>query len=254
MRRLYCLIVLLFVSASIFAQSKISDITIQQMMADDVKSMSKHNEPLYVIDGVIFKGNIKKIDTAGILKIAVLKGPGAVNIYGPQAANGVVLINTIRGKRPVPVKKTDTISTSLPDSAIYIVDGSISDKKLNGINPADIFSINILKEDKASQYFEGGAQHGAVIITTKTAAKSAYQKKLGARCKKYKDYLQTHRSYDDDFCYIVDGVVVTGKDSVEIIKKLYDIPGEKIKSVDIIENTFRNGNKEKEVVTINTKK
>jgi len=47
---------------------------------------------------------------------------------------------------------------------------------------------------------------------------------------------------------------VTGKDSVEVIKKLYDIPGEKIKSVDILKNTFRNGNKETQVVTITTKK
>jgi len=254
MRKWYCLIVLLFVSAFVFAQSKIRDITIQQMMADDVKSMSKHNEPLYVIDGVIFKGNIKKIDTTGIVNIAVLKGPGAVNIYGTQGANGVVLINTTRAKRPSALKKTDTISTSILDSAIYIVDGAVTDKKLNGIDPHEIFSINILKYEQASQYFEGGAKYGTVIITTKTAAKRAYQKKLGDRCKKYKDYLQTHQSYDDDCCYVVDGVVVTGKDSGEVIKKLYDIPGEKIKSVDIIENTFRNGNKQKEVVTITTKK
>jgi hypothetical protein len=248
------LMILSFVSASVFAQSKISDITIQQMMADDVKSMSKHNEPLYVIDGVIFKGNIKKIDTAGILKIAVLTGPGAVNIYGPQGVNGVVLINTTRGKRPLPVKKTDTISTSLPDSAIYIVDGVITDKKLDGITPQEIFSITILKHEQASQYFESGSKYGTVIIQTKKDAKRAYQKKLGARCKKYQDYLQTHQSYDDDFCYVVDGVVVTGKDSGEVIKKLYDIPGEKVKSVDIMENTFRNGNKEKQIVTITTRK
>ena len=268
--------ILLFVSFAVFAQGgtpvkkdtakRLKGVSFEQLKKD----LSKGN-PLFFINGDELKDSLsndgfKGLRSEDVLAIDVLKPVDAIKIYGEKGKNGAVLISTNAGlpgpdpdaPLPPPVGQTrDTIykdTSKFDDKAIFVVDGVLSDKKLNGINPADIFNINILKEDKASQYFEDGAQHGVVIITTKTAAKSAYQKKLGAHCKKYKDYLQTHQSYDDDFCYMVDGVVVTGKDSSEVIKKLYDIPGEKIKSVDVIENTFRNGNKEKQVVTITTQK
>lgn len=251
MRKLYCFIALLFLSASVLAQNKAEDTT-RHMMIVDAKSISKYDKSLYVIDGVVFKGNIKKIDTAGIVNIAVLKGPDAVNIYGPKAANGVVLINTTRAKRPSALKKADTISTSLPDSAIYIVDGTITNKKLNGINPHDIFTITFLKEDKASQYFESGTRFGVVVIETKTGATKNYQEKLSSFSKKYKNYIETHQNSDNDLVYIIDGVLLEKKNNDEMMRTLYGISIENIKTVNYSDN-FLQGMKSEATIFITTK-
>jgi TonB-dependent SusC/RagA subfamily outer membrane receptor len=51
-------------------------------------------EPLYVIDGVIFTGNISELDPGLIKGIQILKDSNATAIYGARGANGVVVINT----------------------------------------------------------------------------------------------------------------------------------------------------------------
>jgi len=51
-------------------------------------------EPLYVVDGVIFTGNINELNPNLIKGIQILKDSQAIAIYGARGANGVVLINT----------------------------------------------------------------------------------------------------------------------------------------------------------------
>ena len=51
-------------------------------------------EPLYVIDGVVFTGNINELNPNLIKGIQILKDSQATAIYGARGANGVVLINT----------------------------------------------------------------------------------------------------------------------------------------------------------------
>lgn len=53
-----------------------------------------NGEPLYVIDGMVFTGNINELDTDLIKGIQILKDSQATAIYGARGANGVVLINT----------------------------------------------------------------------------------------------------------------------------------------------------------------
>lgn len=55
------------------------------------------SEPLYVVDGMPFEGDIKSINPADVVNISVLKDASATSIYGARAANGVVVISTRRG-------------------------------------------------------------------------------------------------------------------------------------------------------------
>lgn len=55
------------------------------------------NKPLYVIDGFP-GGNINAISPNDIESVEVLKDASATAIYGARAANGVILVNTKRGK------------------------------------------------------------------------------------------------------------------------------------------------------------
>lgn len=61
-------------------------------------SVSGDREPLYVLDGVPFNGNVSSINPDDIESMNVLKDATATAIYGSRGANGVVLITTKRGK------------------------------------------------------------------------------------------------------------------------------------------------------------
>lgn len=60
-------------------------------------SISAGNSPLYVIDGFP-GGDISTINPSDIESVEVLKDASATSIYGARAANGVILINTKKGK------------------------------------------------------------------------------------------------------------------------------------------------------------
>ncbi len=53
--------------------------------------------PLYIINGVVYGGDIADLDPNIIKGIQILKGEKATAIYGSQAANGVVIIDTEAG-------------------------------------------------------------------------------------------------------------------------------------------------------------
>lgn len=61
-------------------------------------SINGSNEPLYVIDGVPYGGNISDLSGADIESITVLKDATSAALYGNRAGNGVILINTKRGR------------------------------------------------------------------------------------------------------------------------------------------------------------
>ncbi len=57
-----------------------------------------NNQPLYIIDGVAFGGNISDLNDNDIESISVLKDAASCALYGNRASNGVVLITTKRGR------------------------------------------------------------------------------------------------------------------------------------------------------------
>ena len=75
-----------------------------------ISSINSNSEPIYVIDGVIISsgtGNyannaFSALNPADIESIDVLKDASATAIYGSQAANGVIIITTKKGKVGAP--------------------------------------------------------------------------------------------------------------------------------------------------------
>jgi TonB-linked SusC/RagA family outer membrane protein len=57
-------------------------------------SIQASNNPLYVVDGVIFTGDISMIDPSDIESIDILKDASATAIYGTRGSNGVIIIST----------------------------------------------------------------------------------------------------------------------------------------------------------------
>ena len=62
-----------------------------------VGSINANSEPLYVVDGMPFDGDISAIPTQDIESITVQKDAASTALYGARGANGVVQITTKRG-------------------------------------------------------------------------------------------------------------------------------------------------------------
>lgn len=62
-----------------------------------VGSLSASNDPLYVVDGIPYDGNVADINTQDIESMTVLKDAAAAALYGARGANGVILITTKKG-------------------------------------------------------------------------------------------------------------------------------------------------------------
>jgi TonB-linked SusC/RagA family outer membrane protein len=56
------------------------------------------NQPLIVLDGVIFRGDLAEINPNTIESVDVLKDASAAAVYGSQATNGVVIFTTKKGE------------------------------------------------------------------------------------------------------------------------------------------------------------
>ncbi len=64
-----------------------------------VGSINSSTQPLYVVDGMPYDGNISNIATADIEAMTVLKDAASTALYGARGANGVILITTKRGQQ-----------------------------------------------------------------------------------------------------------------------------------------------------------
>lgn len=60
-------------------------------------SVNSSKNPLYVVDGVPFSGDLSSLDPSDIATTTVLKDATATSLYGSRGANGVILITTKKG-------------------------------------------------------------------------------------------------------------------------------------------------------------
>ena len=63
-----------------------------------VGSINAGTEPLYVVDGVPFDGDLSSINTSDIKSMTVLKDAASTALYGARGANGIIMITTKQGK------------------------------------------------------------------------------------------------------------------------------------------------------------
>jgi TonB-linked SusC/RagA family outer membrane protein len=68
------------------------------------RSLNASNDPLIVLDGIPFMGNLSDINPADIKSMDILKDASATAIYGSRGANGVIIITTAKGAMEAPAK------------------------------------------------------------------------------------------------------------------------------------------------------
>lgn len=75
-----------------------------QIRIRGTRSLNASNDPLIVLDGIPFMGNISDINPNDIKSMDILKDASSTAIYGSRGANGVILITTIKGAQGSPAK------------------------------------------------------------------------------------------------------------------------------------------------------
>ncbi|MDR0836265.1 MAG: TonB-dependent receptor plug domain-containing protein [Tannerella sp.] len=123
------------------------------------ESVEKNDKPLYFIDGKIVKSlsNLKQED---IRDISVLKDESATKLYGKRGANGVILITTKK-----PTEKQEVKNSTSP---LLFVDGKEYDYSyLEKIKPETIESVEVLKDNSATDKYGERGKNGVVIVVLK---------------------------------------------------------------------------------------
>lgn len=85
-------------------------------------SLSADNSPLIVLDGTPYNGSLSDIDPNIVENLSVLKDASAAAIYGSRGSNGVILIQTKKGKKGAPqVTYKGQLRVSQPQQKIDVM-------------------------------------------------------------------------------------------------------------------------------------
>ena len=75
-----------------------------QIRIRGTRSLSASNDPLIVLDGIPYSGNLQDISTDDVKSIDILKDASSTAIYGSRGANGVIMITTEHGQQGQPAR------------------------------------------------------------------------------------------------------------------------------------------------------
>ena len=82
-----------------------------------VGSINADSDPLYVVDGVPFDGDMSSINPADIASMTVLKDAASTALYGSRGANGIIMITTKKGS-PVKSQISFDMKTGINSRAV----------------------------------------------------------------------------------------------------------------------------------------
>ncbi len=117
-----------------------------------ISSVNASAEPLIVLDGIVFNGNLNSISPGEIESINVLKDASASALYGSRAANGVLLITTKTGSKTGDVKIDFNASYGISSRAIPEYDFLNADEYMQLAWEALKFEGEELQEPNPGQY------------------------------------------------------------------------------------------------------
>ena len=125
---------------------------------------------------VIGYGAVRKADMAGAVSVMDGKSFKAQPItrvsdalQGRVAGVNVVSDGLPGGSVKIRIRGTNSINKS--NEPLYVVDGMVRESGMEGINPEDIQSMQILKDASSTAIYGSRGANGVVIITTKSGVK-----------------------------------------------------------------------------------
>ncbi|UEG52477.1 TonB-dependent receptor [Mucilaginibacter daejeonensis] len=119
---------------------------------------------LIVLDGIQFNGSLASINPDDIESIDVLKDASSTAVYGAQAANGVLLITSRKGKGAPRVNLTSSYTTQTPTSNIRPM---TRDEQLEYIKALDLtksYTNPSYVQPSLVQIIDGGMKNASGIL------------------------------------------------------------------------------------------
>jgi len=156
---------------------------------------NERNQPLIVLDGVPYSGNISDINPTDIASIDILKDASSSAIYGSRAANGVILITSKKG---------------LSGIVKFSYDGLYGSENLTEfprpMSPSEYYNFKLIRDetlitDSERELFENGGGTNWLDLATRTGSRLQHTISASGGSEKTKYYISA--SYLD-----VQGVAV----------------------------------------------
>ncbi len=136
---------------------------------------------------VIGYGEVKKSDLTGSVSTVGARNFSAQPVKNVsdilQGRSSGVEVTTISGMPGAAAKVRIRGTTSINKSSdpLYVIDGIISSSGLDGLNPQDIQSMEVLKDASSTAVYGSRGANGVVLITTKGGNKGRAQVWLDAK-------------------------------------------------------------------------
>ena len=160
-------------------------------------SITASNDPLIVVDDIIFDGSLTDINVNDIESINVLKDASSAAIYGSRAANGVIIITTKMGKTEKPTFRFKTrhgINTFLirPEvmNGAQWVQKRLDYRKGSGFEADPNKVVDYLNIEERENYLNGH-ETDWVDVATQTGTVQDYMFGVSGRTDKTRYYLST---------------------------------------------------------------
>lgn len=157
-------------------------------------SLSANNSPLVVLDGIPYNGSLSDIDPNVIESLSVLKDASAAAIYGSRGSNGVILVQTKKGKQGnATVTYNGKIGLSEPERRLNMRNGAeyvqyIQDynRMKYGYSGDDLDPMLLLNPSERDNY-QSGSEIDWQDIMFRTALTQSHQVSLsgGTESTKY---------------------------------------------------------------------
>lgn len=112
-------------------------------------SLNNQKQPLVIVDGTVYGGNLSSINPQDVDGISVLKDAASAAAYGVQGAGGVIVITTKKGAAPV----TNAVVTNHTESAYTYFIEHKTKLKVIGLDDAVIIEGVIQKQRDSSLVF-----------------------------------------------------------------------------------------------------
>lgn len=160
------------------------------MVVRGQKSVNGGSDPLLVVDGVIYMGTLRDIDPSTIQSMSILKDATSLAAYGSQAANGVIMVTTKKGKLGKPVVNVNTSwafsgATAKPD----VLSPQNYVKKVNALNGlAEDADPTWMREFEYANY-KAGRTTDWFDYVTRTGVMQTYSASVSGATEKLNYYM-----------------------------------------------------------------
>jgi TonB-dependent SusC/RagA subfamily outer membrane receptor len=135
-------------------------ILILRLISLPLSAQQINDNPLIIINGEVSDIEFSSIDPSTIESMSVLKDQAAIDFYGQNAKYGVISIKTKDNLKAV-------ITKNQQPQPLILFNGVVYTSGLESIDPNEIKSVTVLKDESATCIYGDSGKNGVIQISTK---------------------------------------------------------------------------------------